>query len=113
MISSSEDIVQNNIFIIMSIYPDLEDSETIFLNDTTVHDDAYHTKFGNKRLSSSEDIVWTNIHWHFEPLPLKFECRNPKFSQDTLAIVMYSQNMFGCKKISSLEDIGETFKFWL
>ena len=28
----------------------------------------HHTKFGNKMFCSSEDIIWTKIHWHFEPL---------------------------------------------
>ena len=27
-----------------------------------------HTKFGSKRFSDSEDIVWTNVYWHFEIL---------------------------------------------
>ena len=28
----------------------------------------HHTKFGSKRFSDSENIIWTNIHWHFEIL---------------------------------------------
>ena len=28
----------------------------------------YHTKFGTKRFSESEDMIRTNIHWHFEIL---------------------------------------------
>ena len=26
----------------------------------------HHTKFGNKMFCGSEDIIRTNIHWHFE-----------------------------------------------
>ena len=26
----------------------------------------HQTKFGSKRFSNSDDIIWTNIHWHFE-----------------------------------------------
>ena len=34
---------------------------------TLAHDAHYHTKFGNKVFCGSEDIIRTNIHWHFEP----------------------------------------------
>ena len=27
----------------------------------------HHTQFGNKMFCGSKDIIWTSIHWHFEP----------------------------------------------
>ena len=50
-------------------YLDLDDSKQLFFRTTLwlmmLH---HHAKFGNKMLCSSEDIIQTNIHRHFEPL---------------------------------------------
>ena len=50
-------------------YLDLDDSKQLFFRMTLwlmmLH---HHAKFGNKMLCSSEDIIQTNVHRHFEPL---------------------------------------------
>ena len=74
-ISSSVDKLESRILIIQSftvtvILKTADQSfwETIWLILT-----YNHTKFGYKKFSDSEDIIWKNIHWHFEillwPLP--------------------------------------------
>ena len=69
-ISSSEDILERHILIIWSFTVTLtlraanqSFGKTIWR--IMMH---HHTKFSSKRFSNSEDIFWTNIHWHFEVL---------------------------------------------
>ena len=54
--------IRKSYFDYMIIYCDLdlEDSKPVFPEDNLAHYDAYHTKFGSKRFSDSENIVWTN-----------------------------------------------------
>ena len=50
---------------------DLEDSKQFFVcfwHGTLAHDAASQYKFGNKMFCGSENIIWTNIHEHFQPL---------------------------------------------
>ena len=45
-----------------------------------------HTRFDNKMLRGSEDIIWTNIHWDFETaVTLTLNEVLQFFSQETLA----------------------------
>ena len=60
---------------------------------TQLHDNA---KFDYKRLCGSEAIQ-INIHWHFKPLLWPW----------------LQQFKFGCKKISTSENVPETVIFWL
>ena len=60
---------------------------------TQLHDNA---KFDYKRLCGSEAIQ-INIHWHFKPLLWPWP----------------QQFKFGCKKISTSENVPETVIFWL
>ena len=71
----------------------------------------YHTKFGDKRFSGSEDIVRTNIHWHFEPSLWPWaRTQQSIFFQKTLRLMMmYRQTKFGRKRTSSSEDIVESY----
>ena len=70
-ISSSEDIVERVRFWSdePSLWPWPWRQQTICLCKTLwlimLH---HHTKSGNKMYCGSEDITWTNIHWHFESL---------------------------------------------
>ena len=70
-LNGSEDIAEKVIFCCMSpcCDLDLEDSKLFFPHMTLwfmmLH---HHTMFGHKMFCGSEDIIWTNIHQHFEPL---------------------------------------------
>ena len=76
---------------------DLGDSKATFLHDTglwwcitipyMVINSSVVQKFDSKMLGGSEDITWTIIHWHFDPLlwPWPLTQQSIFFSQDTLA----------------------------
>ena len=71
MISSTEDNVAETLMLIHYMSPhcdfDLEDGDqslSMTLWPMIMH---HHTKFGYRRLSSSEHIVRMNIYCHFEP----------------------------------------------
>ena len=50
------------------------------------------TKFGSKRFSISEDMVWINIHWHFEVSVTLTLNRAIQFLHKTLwLMIMYHQ----------------------
>ena len=84
---------------------DLKNSKRIFLHDTPAHDDALHTKVGNKMFGDLEDIIRINtdiltLCCDFDP-----ECSNPIFPQDALACNSLSLDTFSRQRISSSEDI--------
>ena len=71
------------------------------------------TTFGSKRLSGSEDVIWTNIHWYFEVLLWPWPWTVIHFFERTLWLMMlYSKIKFGSKQPRSLENIVETVGFW-
>ena len=47
---------------------DIEHTEQFFLHGTLVMMLHHHTRYGYKTFLGSEEIIWTNIHWHLEPL---------------------------------------------
>ena len=73
-----------------------------------------HTRFGDQMFCGSEDIR-TNIHCHFKTFAVTLTLNTViRFFHRTLQVMMlYYQNMFGCKQTSSLEDIVEIVIFWL
>ena len=76
----------------------------------------HHAKFWDKMVCGSGDIIWTNIHWHVEPLlwPWPWMQWSIFFSHRTLQLMMvYYQTKFGCKQTSRLEDIVKTVLLWL
>ena len=111
-INSSEDIVEKLIF--WSLKPLLWSwpwrLQTIFFQMTLLlmmlH---HHTKFGNKMFCSSEDIIRTNIHWHFEPLLWPWPWMQlSNFFHNTLWLMKTDhQTKFGCQGINSSEDTAE------
>ena len=54
----------------------------------------------------SEDIMWTNLHCYLDR-----KNRKAIFSEDTPAYCYYYQTKFGCRRISSTEDVIETIIF--
>ena len=66
----------------------------------------HHTKFGNKMFGGSEDIIWTNIHQHFENFAVTLTLNTViQFFNRTLQFMMlYYHTMFGCKWTSCLGD---------
>ena len=72
----------------------------------------HHIKFGYKKFSSSEDIIWTDINWNFEPLvSLEVGPNNPMFSLGILPYDDLPWYKIFCKRISSSEDIKKVM-FW-
>ena len=55
-------------YIIHNCDLDLEESKPIFLKHNLAYNEASPSKFGSKMFNVSEDIIWTNIHWHFKIL---------------------------------------------
>ena len=116
-ISSSEDILESHNLNIWSFTVTLTLKKanqslwkTIWLR--MMH---HHTKFGSRRFSHSENIIWTNIHWHkiwnfAVPLTLDLNI-TIQFPHETLWFMIkyyYHETKFGSKRISSSEDIVET-----
>ena len=67
-ISTSEDILESYILIISSftVTLALKTANQSFLKTIWLIIKHHYTKFGSKRFGDSENIIWTNIHWHFE-----------------------------------------------
>ena len=86
-INSSENIVERLIFwpYEPSLWPWSWRKQTIFFRMTLWLMILHHySKFDNKIFCGSEDIIWTNIHWHFEPRrDLDLERSNPIFPHNT------------------------------
>ena len=69
-ISSSENILKSHILItlFLTVTLTLKTANQSFWKTIWLMMMHHHTKFGSKRFNESENIVWTNIHWHFEIL---------------------------------------------
>ena len=69
-ISSSDDTLESHILITWSftVTLTLKTANKSFWKTIWLMMLHQHIKFGSKRFSVSENIIWTNIHWHFEIL---------------------------------------------
>ena len=88
---------------------DLEHSKPIFLHALQLTVMDHNTKFGNKMFRGSENIIWINID--ILTLCCDLERRNPLFKKSFFfhkvlwLTLMHHKTKFGCRRISSLEDI--------
>ena len=70
---------------------------------------CHKTKFGCKRISSSEDIrIKTVMFWSYEPCDLELQDSNPIFCMTLQLMMMYHLSQFGYKKFNHSEDIIRT-----
>ena len=69
-ISSSCNILKRQILMILflTVTLTLKTANQSFWKTIWVILMHHHTKFGSKMFSDLENIIWTNIHWHFEIL---------------------------------------------
>ena len=82
----------------------LDGSKTILLQGNLAHNDAiHHTRFGSKKISSSEDIIQTFNEF------LTLCCDHNKaffFHKTVWHVMLYHQTKFGSKRIWNSEDIS-------
>ena len=64
---------------------------------------------GNKMFCDSDNIIQTNIHWHFEPSLWPW----PWMQLSHFSTMLYYQTKFGCKETNTFGDTTEIVIFWL
>ena len=69
-ISSSDNILKRHslIIIFVTVTLTLKTANQSFCETIWLIMMHHYTKFGSKKFSFLEDIIWTNIHWHFKIL---------------------------------------------
>ena len=107
-----EDLTGNIHIIIWAITVTLtlKDSKVIFLHYSLTHDDAYHTKFGCKRLYCSEHNCPHKPELKFWTFARTLTLTMAIWSFEKMfrLMLMYHWYRFGCKKIISSENTIET-----
>ena len=73
----------------------------------------YHKKFAYKRLSNSENIIWTMKPWTFA-VTLTLTTAILSFHKTLWLMMMYHQTKCGCKRISTSDEIihSHIFIIW-
>ena len=113
-INSSDNILQRHILIILSVTVTLtlKTANQSFWKTMWLIMIHHHIKFGSKRFSFSEDIIWANIHltfWNFA-VTLTLNTTIQLLHKTLWLMVMYQSSS---KRISSSKDRLDTVIFWL
>ena len=104
--SSSEEIVESHILIIcaFTVISNLKTANQRFCMTLLLMMMPHHTKFGNKTFCSSEDIICKN-DLYFEPRCTLTLSTAIYFLQDMPAYDNATSSKFGCKRISTSDDV--------